>query len=128
MDHPSKIIEKATEGLKKVKEIEAPEWARYVKTGVAKERSPVKEDWWHTRAASILYKVNRLGPIGVNKLRRKYSSKKNRGHKPEKTYRGSGNLIRKILQQLESADLVVKAQKGAHKGKVVTKKGSALLK
>lgn len=124
---PTKIINKTSEELKKIKEITPPDWAKYTKTGRAKERPPVQKDWWHKRTASILYKVNKLGPIGVNKLKVKYSSKKNRGHKPEKTYKASGNIIRKILQQLEKAELIKKAQKGTIKGKITTKKGIALL-
>jgi len=121
-------IKKTTEELKKIKEIEAPEWAKYVKTSHAKERPPAQEDWWHIRSASILNKINRLGPIGVSKLRKQYSSRKNRGHKPEKTYRGSGNLIRKILQQLKKAELIKETKKGTHKGNILTKKGLNLIK
>ena len=123
----NELIDKAAGALKKVKEIKPPAWAGYVKTGVSKERPPVKKDWWYARAASILKKVSRLGPIGTSKLRTKYGSKKNRGVRPGKFYRGSGNIIRKILQQLETAGLVIKKDKGVHKGKVITAKGKELL-
>src|SRR3989338_1400632 len=123
----SKLIKKAGIALKEVKEVKMPSWGVYVKTGVSRERPPADKDWWCTRAASILSKVYRHVPIGVSKLRTKYGGKKNRGHQPGKFYKGSGNIIRKILQQLEKAGLVENGQKGAHKGKIITKKGKSFL-
>ena len=122
-----KLIEKLAEELKKVESIVAPEWAKFAKTGSGKERPPLKADWWHTRAASVMRKVFIGGPVGVSKLRKKYSSKKNRGHKPERVYVGSGNILRKILQQLEKSELLKYVEKGVHKGRVVTGKGEKLL-
>jgi small subunit ribosomal protein S19e len=127
-DLPSgKVIEKTAEALKKVPEIQPPEWAKFVKTGRHKERPPVDSDWWYVRSASILKKISRLGPIGTNKLKRKYGGKKNRGHKPEKRYDASANLIRKMLQQLEKAGLIEQTTKGVHKGRTVTNKGKSFL-
>jgi len=123
----NELIKRTAQELKKIKEISPPVWAKYVKTGRQKERPPVEKDWWYTRAASILRKTSILGPIGVSKLRRKYGGKKNRGHKPEHFYKGSGNITRKIFQQLEKAELVEKAQKKTHKGRIITKKGIKLL-
>ncbi|HLC57612.1 MAG TPA: 30S ribosomal protein S19e [Candidatus Nanoarchaeia archaeon] len=123
--NPNELVEKAAGELKKV--IKAPDWSRYVKTGVHKERPPADLDWWYKRAAAVLRKVYILGPVGTNKLRAKYGGKKNRGYKPEKFFRGSGKIIRTILQQLESEKLIVQQQKGLHKGRVVTAKGKKLL-
>lgn len=124
---PSELIEKAAEELKKDANIKPPQWASFVKTGMSKQRPPVRSDWWHVRAASVLRIVYRLGPIGVSKLRTKYGGKKNRGHKMERTYKGSGNLLRKILQQLEKGGYIKKADKGVHKGRVITAKGQSFL-
>ena len=124
--NPNKLIEKAAEGLKK-RLIKAPDWSKFVKTGVHKERSPTDKDWWYTRAAAVLRKVYLTGPIGVSKLRSKYGGKKNRGHKPGRFYRGSGKMIRVILQQLEKAEFIKKGEKGVHKGKIITNKGKAFL-
>ena len=124
---PGKLIEKLAEELKKIENIVAPEWAKFAKTGAGKERPPVEKDWWHTRAASVMRKVYLSGPIGVSKLRKKYSAKKNRGHKPERVYVGSGNILRKILQQLEKAELLKYVEKGVNKGRIVTGKGEKLL-
>lgn len=107
--------------------IRAPEWAPFVKTGHGKQRPPVDNDWWFVRAASILMKIEKLGPIGVNKLSVKYGNKKNRGMRPEKFSPGSRNIIRKILQQLESQKLVQKAEVGVHKGKIITNEGRRLI-
>lgn len=120
-------IIKASEELKKFNEIKPPEWAKFVKTSTNRSRTPVEKDWWYIRAASILKKAERLGPIGVNKLRIKYGGKKRRGHKPEHFAKASGSIIRKILQQLEKAGLLKQQSKSIHKGKIITPKGKSLL-
>ena len=123
----NEFIEKLAIELKNVKEIKAPEWAKFCKTGMSKERPPARDDWWHIRAASILRTVFRLGPIGTNKLRVKYGGRKNRGMKPEHHFPGSGSIIRKILQQLEAAKLIKQVEKDKRKGKVLTDKGKEIL-
>jgi small subunit ribosomal protein S19e len=121
------LIEKTAVKLKAIDQITPPEWAKFVKTGVHKERPPVNPDWWYIRAASVLRKIHILGPVGVAKLRRKYGGKKNRGVQAEKTFKGSGNIVRKILQQLEAAGLAAQTVKKTHKGRVITPKGMSLL-
>lgn len=131
---PQNMVVKASEAditkaaAKKLKNIlHKPDWASYVKTGMHKERPPSDPDWYFIRAASVLRTVNRLGPIGVSKLRRKYGGVKNRGHKPERSYKGSGKIIRTILQDLEEKGLTKQAVIGKHKGRIVTPKGKELL-
>lgn len=124
---PNELISKVAEELKKMPEIQAPEWSQFVKTGPHKERLPDNPDWWYVRAAAVLRKVSILGPIGVSKLRRKYGGKKHRGSKPEIFKKGSGNLIRKILQQLEAAKLLLKVDKEQRKGKKISPQGISLL-
>ena len=83
---------------------------------------------WFVRSAAILRSIYKSkGPIGVQKLRLKYGSKKNRGSKPEKFYKASGKIIRIIVQQLEKEELVKKGEKGVHKGRVIASKGKSLL-
>jgi len=119
------IIEKLA---KKLGEISIPpSWAEFVKTGHGKQRPPVRGDWWQIRSASILMSIDKLGPVGVSKLTVKYGTKKNRGFRPEKTTKGSGSVIRKILQQLETAKLVEQTVKGAHKGRVLTNAGKKMI-
>ncbi len=122
-----KFQEKLVEELKKIKEITMPDWARFVKTGTSRERTPSQKDWWYLRAASVLRQVYVKGPIGVNKLRQHYGGKKNRGDLPEKFYKASGKIIRTILQQLEAAGFTEKKSKGIHKGRIVTNKGKSFM-
>lgn len=117
---------KLVEEIKKVKEVQAPQWAPFVKTGAHKQRSPIQEDWWHIRTAALLLKIQKLGPVGTNRLAKEYGGRKNRGHRPEKKYNGSRNIIRKALQQLESAGLIKKNETGSA-GKILTKKGAEML-
>ena len=124
---PNDLIEKVAEKLKALDTMKAPEWAVFVKTGVHKERPPEKEGWWYVRAASVLRTVQLLGPIGVSKLRTKYGGNKRRGGRPPEFRKGSGSIIRKILQQLEKSDLIRQTVKGVHKGRVVTPKGQSIL-
>lgn len=124
----AEIIEKAKEELKKVDGIKAPEWAKFCKTSAAKERPPEEKDWWYKRTAALLRRLYiSHGPIGVSKLRKKYGDRGNRGHKPDKFYKGSGSIIRKIMQQLEKAGFIKQAQIGVHKGRVITGKGKSFL-
>lgn len=124
---PSKLIDKAAAELKKQKLVQPEAWSLFVKTGHSKERLPDHPDWWYARAASILRNVARLGPVGTQKLRTKYGGRKNRGHRPEKFFPGSGAIIRTILQQLETAGFIKQTQKGAHKGRIITPKGISFL-
>lgn len=121
----SKLIERTAVNLKEL--IKAPEWSKFVKTGASKERPPVQDDWWYVRAAAMLRKIYIRGPLGVNRLRRKYQGKKNMGHQPERVYWASGKVIRTILQQLEKAELIKNGQKGMHKGRIITPKGQSFL-
>jgi small subunit ribosomal protein S19e len=125
--HPEALINKAAEALKKEEAVEAPEWAKFVKTSQSRERPPINQDWWYVRAAAILRTVYMKGPIGVSKLRSKYGGNKNRGLRPKHFRRASGNIIRKCLQQLQTAGYLETSDKGIHKGRVVSGKGRQLL-
>jgi len=103
---PAELIQKASAEMKKLDSFKAPEWASFAKTGMHKERPPFSEEWWQVRAASVLRLVYKRGPVGVQKIRNKYGGKKNRGVKKGHFYKGSGNVARKILQQLEAAGFV----------------------
>lgn len=123
----NQLLELTAKKLQEIEQIKAPEWAPFVKTGVHKERPPVRQDWWYIRAASILRTVRLKGPIGVNKLRVKYGGRKSRGYKPERFRKGSGNIIRKALQQLRAAGLIEQKEEHGYKGNVITGKGMSLL-
>jgi len=106
------IIRRVAEELKKRKEIVPPAWAAFAKTGVHKEMPPEDPDWWFTRAAAVLRRVYVDGPLGVERMRSFYGGKKNRGSKPNAFRKGSGSILRKSLQQLEAAGLIVHDKTG----------------
>jgi small subunit ribosomal protein S19e len=121
---PMKLIQKVAAYFKENGVIKPPPWAPFAKTGVYKERPPQDPDWWYIRTAAVLRKLYLRGPLGVSKLRKLYGGRHRRGHKPPKFAKGSGAIIRKILQQLEEAGFV---QKYDNKGRIVTEKGRELL-
>ena len=112
--------------LKEMKEFEMPEWANFVKTSAGRARPPVALDWWQARAASILRQVYLKGLIGVQRLKTRYGGVKDRGMEPDRFYRGSGKVIRVILQQAEKAGFMEKF-KDKKAGRRLTKKGKQFL-
>lgn len=122
---PQQLIEQAAEALEQdYDDVELPEWARYVKTGVEKERPPRQENWWFLRSAAVLRKVYKDGPLGTEKLRTMFGGKHRRGHAPEHFNKASGKVIRTMLQQLEAAGLV-EEQEG--QGRTITADGQSFL-
>lgn len=117
----AELVKKTAEEIRS--KIEMPEWARFVKTGVGRERPPEREDWWFTRSASVLRRIYVDGPVGVQKLRSYYGGLHRRGHKPAHFARGSGKVVRTILQDLEKAGLIKKEKKG----RVITPQGTKFL-
>lgn len=121
---PALLIPEVAKRLQDVKQIEAPEWAPFVKTGIHVEKPPVQEDWWHTRLAAVLRKVYTDGPVGTETLRAHFGGFRDRGSRPNRAVKGSGAIARTALQQLEAAGLVQTVQA---QGRVVTSQGRALL-
>jgi small subunit ribosomal protein S19e len=124
---PGKLIDEIAKELEKMPEMAPPSWSIAVKTGVSKERPPIRDDWWYTRSAAVMRSIYKLGPVGVSKLRTKYGGRKNRGHAPDKTFRAGGNILRKILQKLEIIGFAKQTQVGVHKGRVLTPKGKSFV-
>ncbi len=123
---------KLAEALKQVPEFEKPEWVEFVKSGPAKERPIEDPDFWHKRAASILKQIYKKKIVGVNRLRTKYGSKKNRGMQPEKFKKAGGKIIRTILQQSDNAGFteIAKTVRGVRKripGRQLTVKGKEFM-
>ena len=130
--NPQEFNEKLAEALKKIHEFEQPEWSKFVKTGASKERPPEDSGFWHKRAASILRQIYHRKNVGVNRLRTRYGSKKNRGMRPEEFRKSGGKIIRVILQQADKAGFteITKPIKGIKKrraGRQLTKKGVEFL-
>lgn len=125
---PEEEIEEVAKELEEREEIEQPDWAKYVKTGVHKERPPEQDNWWFIRTAAVLRQVYVKGPIGVSRLRSVFGGEKDRGHQTEHFYKGSGKIIRTSLQQLEEAGLVEKKESdGRRLGRGLTPEGQSLL-
>jgi small subunit ribosomal protein S19e len=121
------LILLVAEELKKHSHVKAPSWASFVKTGVNRERPPTQKDWWQIRAASMLRRIGMIGPVGTAKLSNHYGGAKNMGHQPERFKSASTNITRKLLQQLEKANLIKHGAKGVHKGRMITPSGHSLL-
>ncbi|MHA1413334.1 MAG: 30S ribosomal protein S19e [Promethearchaeota archaeon] len=122
---PEKLIKTLAEKLKEYPEIHPPEGSMFWKTAFFKELAPVDtENFWYIRCASLLRKIKKFGPIGVNRLRKLYGGKNRRGRGLNHSARGSGKIIRVALQQLEDAKLIQKVEK---KGRIVSPEGTSLL-
>jgi small subunit ribosomal protein S19e len=123
---------KLAEALKSVPEFEAPAWSKLVKSGPSKERPIEDADFWYKRTASVLRQIYKMKIVGVERLRTKYGSKKNRGMKPERFVKASGKIIRTILQQADKAGFTeiaqeIKGVKGKKPGRQLTQKGKEFL-
>lgn len=121
----NELIGKLSGKLRKEGIVKPPQWARFVKTGPHVKRKPHAEvkEWWYIRCASILRKIYTGGNIGVGRLRIKYGGRKKYGTSPEHHVNAGGSIIRKALQQLESAGYIKKAKTG----RVLTPKGRSFL-
>lgn len=123
-----KLIDKTKDSLKSVDALKPTEWIKFAKTKATADKPPEDDDFWYTRAAAIMRTLYINGkPTGVERLRVKYGGRKDTGSKPSRFVKGTGNLIRKILQQLESAGLVKKTEISGKKGRILTKKGKSYL-
>jgi small subunit ribosomal protein S19e len=121
----SKFIKKLAKYLKEnVDAVTPPTWASMVKTGSHVERQPQNPDWWYVRCASILRKVYAHGPVGMEKLRSEYGGGKSFRGTPEHAVKAGGSIIRKALQQLQTAGFV---EVSGTSGRKMTKEGRKLL-
>ena len=124
-DVPAKeLIDNVAKKLQSDKTISTPEVNLYSRTGVDKENPPVEKNWWYVRCASILRKIYISNVIGVEHLKAEYGGRRDRGSKPYKARSGSGTIVRRAIQQLETAGYVTKI-KG--KGRTLTAKGRSFL-
>ena len=121
-----RFIEKLAKHLSEnIEAVNPPQWAAYAKTGAHTQRPPDAENWWYIRCASLLRKLYIHGPSGISRLRLDYGGRRaGRESRPEHSQRGSGAILRKALQQLESAGLVKTLPK---KGRILTSEGKNLM-
>ncbi len=123
---------KLARALKKIPEFKQPEWSKFVKSSPSKERPIDDLNFWHKRAASILRQIYKKKIVGVNRLKTKYGSKKNRGMKPEAFRKDGGKIIRTILQQSDKAGFTeiardIKDVRSKKPGRQLTVKGKEFL-
>ncbi|MBU0466377.1 MAG: 40S ribosomal protein S19 [Nanoarchaeota archaeon] len=123
---PNKYNTLLAEALKKIPEFKKPEWVGFVKSSTSKKRPSSEEDFYFKRTASILRQIYIKGVVGVERLRTRYGGRKDRGQRPPEFRKGGGKLIRTILQQAESAELIEKV-KGKKSGRKLTDKGKEFL-
>ncbi len=108
---PNKLVQKVAEKLKGMG-IAQPVYIGTVKSGPHRSRLPSQKDFWYVRLAALLRNSYVHGNVGVGKLRTHFGGKKIRGVKPEEKRKSGGSIIRKGLQALEAAGLMVKKKKG----------------
>lgn len=110
-------------------DLDAPNWAAFVKSGSGREFPPEQEAFWHRRAASILRTIAIDGPVGVNSLSTKYGSSKQGSNRyrvaPTHRNDASENIIRTIIQQLEAAGYVEESP--GENGRVVSAEGQSFI-
>ncbi len=110
------FIKRMAEKLKMFPEINPPKELKFWKTAAAKEFPPEDSDgFWYVRAASLLRKLAMKSTIGVNRLRKDYSTPDRRGHRPRGHSKAAGGIIRRCLQQLQKAGLVTIEEKVGRK-------------
>jgi len=122
---PQTLINTIAEKLRDFPEIKPPEGSEFWKTAHFKELAPQDtEGFWYIRCASLLRKIRKFGPIGVNRLRKHYGGRNRKGSGLGHSAKGSGKIIRLALQQLEDANLIVKFEK---KGRVLSNEGVSFI-
>lgn len=122
-DVPASALIKVVAANLKKQGLKQPDWIMFVKTGSHRERAPDSPEWFYERAASILYRIYKEGPLGTGSLRSYYGGKKRRGVKKAHFQRAGGKIIRVCLQELEKQGLIKKDKKG----RIITGKGQSYL-
>jgi len=121
----NELIKIVSKTLKDNKDLKAPAWTKFVKTGVHKERPPEDKNWWYMRLASLLRNLYiQSKPTGIQRIRTKYGGRRKRSYKPKQHFKAGGKIIRTGLQMLEKQGLVKTVPK---KGRELTPKGKSLL-
>lgn len=118
-----KLIDKLKEELKKDENIKPPIWMNFAKSGAQAERPPQQKDFWYIRTASVLRRIYLDGPVGVSRLRTYFGGARKMGYKPSHFKKSSGNILRKIFQQLEKSGFIEKVKNG----RKITSKGQKFL-
>ncbi|CAM9320008.1 unnamed protein product [Chrysoparadoxa australica] len=114
------FINAYAEHLKNTGRFELPSWVDVVKTATHKEQAPYDPDWYYIRAAAVARKVYLRPGRGVGGLSKAFGSKHRRGTRTNTHAQANTGIIRHVLQQLETMNVVKKDDKG---GRTVTREG-----
>lgn len=117
------LLSNVAKTLKGDERIKAPEWLKYAKAGVHKEKTWDQPDWYYVRLASTLRKIYLNGPIGTVKLSQAYGGPVDRGSKRYHPAPGSRSIVRHMLNTLEELGYVKKEPKG----RVIAPAGQSIL-
>merc|ERR1712139_198300 len=104
----NEFIAAYAEFLKKSNKLNVPSWVDLVKTGHYHELAPYDEDWFYTRAASIIRKLYIKPFVGVGRLANKYGGKERNGSARKHHGKDSRGVIRACMQALEGAKLLTR--------------------
>ena len=121
---PQDLINVVATQLKTDNSLQVPPEAKFWKTSWMREFPPEDyKNFWYIRGASLLRKLYRR-PIGISRLKKIYGGRTPGYVHLKHTGKGSGAIIRRILQQLEKSGLVQKTDKN---GRILTNAGRSLL-
>ncbi|MDH4123541.1 MAG: 30S ribosomal protein S19e [Thermoplasmata archaeon] len=118
------LIDRLASKLGDYESIKPPEWALFAKTGTHREKAPVRDDWWHVRAAAMMRKIYVKGSMGIERMSAEYGGRRDRGSAPYHAVRGSRKIAREVMKQLENSKLV---KKDRGKGRTLTGEGQSLV-
>jgi len=122
---PATFIKAFADHLKNKQEFEVPVNAEIIKTGIHKNNAPYDPDWYYVRAAAIARQVYVHRGTGVGALRRHFGGAQRRGTRRQRFVKGSGGLIRDILQQLNTLGYIEEDKDTG--GRVLTVEGQTAL-
>ena len=102
--------------------IKVPEIAKFIKTGISRQYSPMDPDWYYIRAAALLRRLYSRSNIGVKSFANIYGKGEKNTVLPQHFKAGARGIPRDILQQLEAAGYVAKGN-----GRALTSKGRKMM-
>ncbi|MDG7048041.1 MAG: 30S ribosomal protein S19e [Nitrososphaerota archaeon] len=117
------LLKRASDYFKQSTILQPMPYLQYVKSGSHTTHQPINQDWWYIRAASLLRKVYTKGPISLKELEKEYGGRKRIGYRIAHHRDAGSSIIRKLLIQLQAANLVTKTPKG----RIITPEGRSLM-
>ncbi|MES1911179.1 MAG: hypothetical protein MHM6MM_003658 [Cercozoa sp. M6MM] len=109
------FVEALAKHLKSTAKITPPAYVDLIKTGTHREMPPIDPDWFYTRAAAIARRIYVRKDAGVGTLAKVFGDVKRNGVRRNHHRDAARGLIRNILKQLETADIVCKTRSGVRR-------------